>query len=601
MGGEDSTKNKIIGKCSNQLSVIMLILSCIALVVFLMLYFLIYNRPIDMKDMEIKELEKIYVDEYNVKVKVEEDKRVHVEEQINVDFKGKKQELFRSIYLQNMTMYGIDEKVYKDKIKIYNLSVNGSNGVNYEGDRKKIDFRLNDPFNLKDGKDSYTVKYDIEFPKNYKNYEGKLFMELLPLSWPSNVGKYSIEIKMPKSFDKSKLQLRSQKIGDKDYKNLNYKLEDNTILYESQDPKVFKQGIALNADLEKDYFEVEKRQINVVIFYTLAIVALLINIITIITILLRRREAKEREKIEEETSCENHEFLKEDLCILEVARILKSYIDKEASRTFVAELIKHGYIDIKECDGKYFVVKLKETGEFYPFNGEKFEGSTREMAYAACFKKYEVGQEIPLKKILKRINRQSSNIYNILNRKTYLQDKKKQNYKKFSKMYLVLIISFALFIMLFITTGEIFASGSFMNLLPVMLWLNVINTFIYDEKYLTIFLGGVLIAVSIIIFFEAGLLIGAIIFLLGIVNIYIVMTYQYLNEKDKIMKNRIKAYKKYIMSMDVQSAEMAVEYCNNFYYDNMIYARYFEAEDNYEQAFKNIKGIAPSWYRENLI
>lgn len=192
---------------------------------------------------------------YDIKLNVNKDKTVNIDELINVDFAFKRHGIFRKIPTTNNIIRadGTNEVL---KAKIKNIKVDNKYTISNKLGNTFV--QIGNPDYTVIGNQSYLIKYDYSIPKSKKlKDKDEFYFNIIGNDWDVDIEKVRFKIILPKHFDAGKLGFS---IGTK-YKSgyekhqLRYSINNNEIEGETTIKLNPKEGLTVRLELPYDYFE----------------------------------------------------------------------------------------------------------------------------------------------------------------------------------------------------------------------------------------------------------------------------------------------------------------------------------------------------------
>ena len=209
--------------------------------------------------------ENFYIENYDVKMNVNEDKSVDVIENIDVVFTAPSHGIYRTIPLQNN--------------KIKNIKVSEQKKI--ENDRTTVNIKIGSPDKFIHGKHNYQLSYTYHFLDN----KNEFYYNIIGTDWNTTISKVTFSITMPKNIDANKVGLSIGKYGTKGFEDgAVFKVYENKILgniYKELRPY---EGVTIRAEVDQGYFSESsiKKEHNII--HNIALIAIII--LTIISILI---------------------------------------------------------------------------------------------------------------------------------------------------------------------------------------------------------------------------------------------------------------------------------------------------------------------------
>ncbi len=191
------------------------------------------------------------IEKYNVVLDVKEDNQINVTENITVNWDSNYHHgIIRFIpeWLEYTSKKG---NIYKRKSVVYNLNSPGEPFV-VDYMKSKARIRIGDANSYVNvGNKDYTIKYIYDMGKDpYRGFDEFIFHAFGDY-WGTSINNPSLEIRMPKNVDASKIKFFTDKYRKNDITNMVDYYVDNNVIYASLDTnKYMKLYKSLTVDLE---------------------------------------------------------------------------------------------------------------------------------------------------------------------------------------------------------------------------------------------------------------------------------------------------------------------------------------------------------------
>lgn len=179
--------------------------------------------------------ENFYIENYDVNLKVNEDKSVLVTENIQVQFTNPSHGIIRAIPYKNAS--------------ISNVRVNNPYSMSYGNSELKI--KIGDPDRYINGKQDYNIQYRYTI----HDTNNEFYFNIIGTEWPVEINNASFIVDMPKDFDFEKAGLSIGQYGTVGFKDTAfYQKEGNSICGKITQPLPAYNGITLRIEVPEDYF-----------------------------------------------------------------------------------------------------------------------------------------------------------------------------------------------------------------------------------------------------------------------------------------------------------------------------------------------------------
>lgn len=183
--------------------------------------------------------ENFYITDYDVNMKVNENKTINVTENIDVVFTNSSHGIFRTIPVKSgEDIYGINTS------ENYTTSSNGN----------IYTVKIGDPNRMITGSHHYTIDFNHKLAGNPNEF----YYNIIGTDWDVPINKASFTVEMPKSFDPDKAGLSIGKYGTRGFNggavfNINGKTISGNTTTRSLNPH---EVITLRVSLPSDYFSI---------------------------------------------------------------------------------------------------------------------------------------------------------------------------------------------------------------------------------------------------------------------------------------------------------------------------------------------------------
>ena len=181
--------------------------------------------------------ESFYINNYDVDIKVDNTKKIHVTETIDTNFQYKSHGIIRKIPAPNAEITNI--KVDNDKFK-----------TSQAGDKYSI--KIGDPDKYLKGEHTYKISYDYIFLDN----KDEFYFNIIGTEWQTDINHVTFRVEMPAPFDSTKTGLSIGKFGTKGFSEGEgkYSVSDKIITGETLRALGHREGVTLRIELPKGYF-----------------------------------------------------------------------------------------------------------------------------------------------------------------------------------------------------------------------------------------------------------------------------------------------------------------------------------------------------------
>ena len=153
------------------------------------------------------------IDNYDVKLIVNENNTFDVTETITAYFNVPKHGIFRTIPLSNKIVR-LDGSTSTNRTQVTDLSVSEEYTTSRENGNYKI--QIGSASRTLTGKQTYIIKYTYNLGKDPVSDYDELYYNIIGSEWDTVIGNVTFDIVMPKEFDTTKLGFSSGSVGSTD-------------------------------------------------------------------------------------------------------------------------------------------------------------------------------------------------------------------------------------------------------------------------------------------------------------------------------------------------------------------------------------------------
>ena len=161
---------------------------------------------------------------YDVRIKASKDNSYEYTEKITVDFSSPKHGVYRYIPRDD------------DTYKISDISVKGAEAdISSESDYKVI--RIGSSDRTVTGRHTYVIRYKIAFYEDQNDSADQMYIDVLPTSWKSSIGRAHVVIDLPSDMDLSDVKTFTGTYGSTDgyYGSWDISESDHRIVFSGKD------------------------------------------------------------------------------------------------------------------------------------------------------------------------------------------------------------------------------------------------------------------------------------------------------------------------------------------------------------------------------
>ena len=556
------------------------------------------------------------IDGYNININVNENNTFDIEETITAYFNTPKHGIFRKIPLKNKIVR-LDGTTSTNQTEITNLSVNSEYKTSKENGNYTIKIGSED--NTIIGKKNYVIKYTYNLGKDpIKDYD-ELYYNIIGDEWDTAIGNITFTIKMPKSFDGSKLGFSSGYIGSTDSNNIKYSVNDNIITGSYDGILKPYEALTVRCELEEGYFVGAKSNTNYLI-YLIYIIPVLFLLISLYFWYKYGRDNNIVETVEF--------YPPEGLNSLEVGFLYKGKADTVDVASLLIYLANKKYIKISEIAQKslffkykdFKITKLKEydgnnANEQLFFKG-LFKSKISQLSLSGSDIDKESLNEVTSADLRDSFYSTTNEILRNMNNK----DNKNKILEKSASDKQTVVKLLIIITNLLITVPAVIAYGD----IPLILENFILTTFgfkiiwdyfdnsnmdrktgicrIFTKIIALLLIEGIFIIIPIFLVFpaitqELSYFYGYILGIICIIGMFIVL--KYLPKRTKYgyeLLGRLKGFKNFLETAEIDKLEAMVTQNPTYFYDILPYAYALGISDKWIKNFETITIQAPSWY-----
>ncbi len=311
------------------------------------------NKPYSRPSLDPKYKDESYIiDEYEVKIDVNEDNTFDVQEKIVVFYNTKNHGITKKIPLSNE--FYKDGKKIKNRVQITDIEVDSPHKEENKNGYKIL--KIGEANSTLTGSYTYNIKYTYNVGRDNLDDEDQFYFDLVGSEWDAYIGNIKFKVNMPLEYDHSKIDFLNISTGSVQSSKIKYSLEGKTIegSYEGVLPK--NNTISLRIGLDEGYFAKAGFSTPKYVFL-LYLVPILCMISSVIIWFIYGRDEEVKETIEF--------YPPKGLNSLEVGFMYRGKCEDIDAISLLVYLATKGYIKleyIKEKD-EYILYKLKEYDE----------------------------------------------------------------------------------------------------------------------------------------------------------------------------------------------------------------------------------------------
>lgn len=285
------------------------------------------------------------IESYDVNVIVNENNTFNITEKIDAYFNSPRHGIYRKIPLKNQIVRN-EEAKSNNRAKITDIKVNDNYTLSNESGNRVI--KIGDSNKTITGNKNYTISYVYNIGKDTgKNYD-ELYFNLIGNEWDTTISNITFTIKMPKSFDKSKLGFSKGVKNSTESKNIFYSVDGNVIKGYYEGTLNVGEGLTVRMELPEGYFVNTSNNFDLIMLLSLITPIIFV----VICFILWKKYGKDNEVIE------TVEFYPpEGFNSAETGFLYKGKADNNDVISLLIYLANKGYIKISEIsEGSSFLI-----------------------------------------------------------------------------------------------------------------------------------------------------------------------------------------------------------------------------------------------------
>lgn len=206
--------------------------------------------------------ENFYIDNYNVKMKVSEDRVVNITEEIDVFFTNPSHGIVREIPLTTKIIR--EKSISITKSKVQNIRIfNGKENFVTTRNSKYVDIKIGDASKLIRGPHKYIIQYDYCFGDTSTKTNDEFYFNIIGPQWPVNINNSSFSVIMPKKVKFEDIGFSIGQFGTVGFKgDAEYSSNGLEIIGHTKRILNPYEGITIRITLPKNYFHSSKAEQN---------------------------------------------------------------------------------------------------------------------------------------------------------------------------------------------------------------------------------------------------------------------------------------------------------------------------------------------------
>lgn len=288
------------------------------------------------------------IDNYDVKIDVDEDNILHITETIDVHFNEARHGIYRTIP-RKFNVEREDGSISNAKIKVKYFKCSDDYSVSSTGDEYTI--QIGDANRTITGSHTYVLSCDYIIGKDLLEGADEFYYNIIGTEWDTAIQNVTFEINMPKEFDSSKLGFSAGYKGEIGTEAVDYSVDGNRITGKMTMPLGYREGLTARIELPEGYFQLDKTKENM----SVAGLIILPCILLIAVLVIWRLFGKDKKVIDVVEF-----YPPEGMNCIDVAHWYNGSVDGEDVVPLLIELANEGYLTIDDDkSGSYVIKKVK--------------------------------------------------------------------------------------------------------------------------------------------------------------------------------------------------------------------------------------------------
>lgn len=219
--------------------------------------------------------ENFVIKNYDVKINVNKNNVLNIEETIDTNFHKRSHGIFRTIPTINKIVRADGTKETK-KAKVYNVKMNNHYSTFYQNGN--IDYRIGDANKYVIGDKTYVLKYDYQLSSDTLKNIDEFYFNIIGTKWTTDIENVTFTITMPKEFDADKVGFSVGTYGTAGHEQRMYhSIEGNVIKGQTLTKLNPYEGITIRMELPDGYFDKNFIDFKLLFLGLFCIIATIIN------------------------------------------------------------------------------------------------------------------------------------------------------------------------------------------------------------------------------------------------------------------------------------------------------------------------------------
>lgn len=563
---------------------------------FLIIAMLVGYYPFNVKAVDYTEyisVNSYRIDSYNVDITVNDNNVLEITETIRAYFTDPKHGIIRKIPFRN-NVNRLDGSKNYTFAKIDNIKVNEEYKTKKEEEYQII--QIGNAKETIEGEKEYVISYNYNLGKDKSKKYDELYFNIIGTEWDTIIDNATFTIKMPKSFDSSKLGFSNGPKGSTN-NDVKYSVDGNVIAGSLNKRLNSYEGITIRLELPEGYFANAKD--NTSPYQILAFVIPISFFLISLYLWLRYGKNDIVETVEF--------YPPEGFNSAELGFLYKGKAEAKDIVSLLVYLANKGYIKIEEKEEKvmfsknlsYTIEKVKDYDGDNVIESKFLEGLFK--------KKNKVNERDLYNKFYRTLN----NILNLINAK---ENKEKILEKtkplKITMIIFIFVTIYTIFLMPALEYPSAMAILSSLIIVSFYMPFYAMGLFAEFPKLVRFFWIGFTIFHSLFFFstlpIKTAILANPFYLLSTIIGIFSVLgIYICLKNMDKRTKygaeilGKIRGFKRFLEIAEKDKLENMVSSNPKYFYDILPFAYVLGVSDKWISKFETIALESPDWYKNS--
>ena len=545
------------------------------------------------------------INEYKVKIDVQEDYLLNIQEDYVFEFDTERHGFYRVIPYKNYPGHNI--KVKNIKVSENNYKIEKSGGL--------VTIRVGDPDRYVIGEKDYSISYDFDIGADvYEDYD-EFYFNVIGNLWECEINNASFEINFPKPIGSSKAQIMENlwlTIGSFGSENV-----DNSSIIISDDLKTvtghinfleYHTGATLRVEMDEGYF-IGARDIKFLTFL-MTIILVVINVIFIVLAYrIFDKYGRDIQPIEQSRFDPPDGFTP-----LSLSYFKHRYVTQTSYSASFIYWADKGLIDIVDDDSK--TVRLVRKVDFIQVNKD-LESKLDYKLFKTIFKNTQIGEEVNLENLDSETLGSDLNSLQKMAETTFdnglLNDQKSSAMRILIALFAFVSVGLSLLFTKIVTSEFMpltLVAAFFYIVLSIILLSGANSKWIMYKSIKKIMIVITICVLTLVYGFVTYLSndltslvtnnYNIIVSLSSSLSVLILLViFSYTEKRSEYSQNileQLLGYTSFIRLVQVDQIETMIEDNPDFYFKHLSYALVLDLTNTWEKKFAKIEVTKPNWY-----